>query len=165
MQHVQLNPYIYPDVNWGDLIFKDFAVNQRANLSVQGGGTKATYFMSIQVNHDTGLLSSPKIYSFDNNINNLGLNFQNNIAYKVTPTTKVELRMNAQIRQSKGPGYSTADLFKMCYTVNPIFSQPISHKRMEMSMYGLATSGQIMMCVLILMHIWLVRIKKVVQTH
>lgn len=117
----QLNPYIYPDVNWGDLIFKDFAVNQRANLSVQGGGTKATYFMSIQVNHDTGLLSSPKIYSFDNNINNLGLNFQNNIAYKVTPTTKVELRMNAQIRQSKGPGYSTADLFKMCYTVNPIF--------------------------------------------
>ena len=56
-----LNPYIYPDVNWGNLIFKDFAVNQRANLSVQGGGTKATYFMSVQVNHDTGLLSSPNI--------------------------------------------------------------------------------------------------------
>ena len=116
-----LNPYIYPDVNWGDLIFKNFAVNQRANLTVQGGGTKATYFMSIQVNHDTGLLDSPKIYSFDNNINNLGFNFQNNITYKVTPTTKVELRMNAQIRQTKGPAYSTSDLFKMCYSVNPIF--------------------------------------------
>lgn len=116
-----LNPYVYPDVNWGDLIFRNFAVNQRANLNIQGGGSKATYFMSVQVNHDTGLLDSPKIYSFDNNINNMGFNFQNNITYKVTPTTKVELRMNAQIRQHKGPNFSTGDLFQMCYTVNPIF--------------------------------------------
>ena len=116
-----LNPYVYPDVDWGDLIFRDFAINQRANLTIQGGGSKATYFMSVQTTHDTGLLDSPKIYSFDNNINNWGFNFQNNITYKVTPTTKVELRMNAQIRQSKGPNFGTGDLFQMCYTVNPIF--------------------------------------------
>lgn len=116
-----LNPYVYPDVDWGDLMFKDMAMNQRVNLTVQGGGSKATYFMSVQANHDTGLLDSPKIYSFDNNINNLGFNFQNNITYKVTPTTKVELRMNAQIRQSKGPRYATKDLFLMCLSSNPIY--------------------------------------------
>lgn len=116
-----LNPYVYPDVDWGGLIFKDFAVNQRANLTIQGGGSKATYFMSVQMNHDTGLLDSPKLYSFDNNINNMGYNFQNNITYKVTPSTKLELRMNAQIRQHTGPNFSTGDLFKMCFTVNPIF--------------------------------------------
>ena len=33
-----LNPYVYPDVNWGDLIFKDFATNQRANINISGGG-------------------------------------------------------------------------------------------------------------------------------
>ena len=117
----QLNPYVYPDVDWGDMIFKDMAMNQRVNLTVQGGGSKATYFMSVQANHDTGLLDSPKLYSFDNNINNLGFNFQNNITYKVTPTTKIELRMNAQIRQNKGPRYATGDLFKMCLASNPIY--------------------------------------------
>lgn len=116
-----LNPYVYPNVDWGDLIFKDMAMNQRFNLTVQGGGSKATYFMSVQANHDTGLLDSPKLYSFDNNINKLGFNFQNNITYKVTPTTKIELRMNAQIRQGKGPRYATGDLFKMCLTSNPVY--------------------------------------------
>ena len=55
-----LNPYVYPDVNWGDLIFKDFATNQRANINISGGGQKVTYYMSLNVNHDTGLLDSPK---------------------------------------------------------------------------------------------------------
>ena len=66
-----LNPYIYPDVDWGDLIFRDFAANQRANINISGGGQKVTYYMSLNVNHDTGLLDSPKYYSWNNNINNL----------------------------------------------------------------------------------------------
>lgn len=116
-----LNPYVYPDVDWSDLIFRNLAINQRANLTIQGGNSKATYFMSVQANHDTGLIESPKIYSFDNNINNWGFNFQNNITYKVTPSTKVELRINAQIQQGKGPSYSTGDLFKLTYSANPVY--------------------------------------------
>ncbi|MBD3588505.1 TonB-dependent receptor [Bacteroides sp. GM023] len=115
-----VNPYYYPDVDWGDLIFKDMAMSQRANINVQGGGSKVTYYLSLNVNHDTGLLDSPKIYSWDNNINNLAYNFQNNIQVKLTPTTKVRLNMNAQIRKYKGPNYSTSDLFKKTLTVNPI---------------------------------------------
>ena len=88
-----LNPYVYPDVDWGDLMFKDMAMNQRVNLTVQGGGSKATYFMSVQANHDTGLLDSPKIYSFDNNINNLGFNFQNNITYKFVKAKAQDMRL------------------------------------------------------------------------
>ena len=83
-----INPYIYPDVNWADQIFKDYAMNQRANINISGGGPKVTYYMSLNVNHDTGLLDSPKYYSWNNNINNMAYNFQNNISVKVTPTTK-----------------------------------------------------------------------------
>lgn len=115
-----LNPYVYPDVDWGDLIFKDMAMNQRANINISGGGSKATYYMSLQMNHDTGLLDSPKLYSFKNNINNMGYNFQNNISYKVTPTTKIDLNMNAQIRMHGGPNFSTKDLFLMTLASNPI---------------------------------------------
>lgn len=115
-----LNKYIYPDVNWKDVIFENMNMNQRANVNISGGGSKASYYMSLQANHDTGLLNTQKAYSYNNNINNWGYNFQNNISYKVTSTTKVDLHMNAQIRNKKGPNYSTSDLFKQILYANPI---------------------------------------------
>lgn len=115
-----INPYIYPDVDWADQIFKDYAMNQRANINISGGGPKVTYYMSLNVNHDTGLLDSPKYYSWNNNINNMAYNFQNNISVKVTPTTKIDLNMNAQIRNKRGPYNSLDELFKMTLISNPI---------------------------------------------
>lgn len=115
-----VDPYLYPNVNWNDLIFKKMAMNQRVNVNISGGGSKVTYYMSLNVNHDTGLLDSPKIYSWDNNINRLAYNFQNNISYKVTPTTKIDLNMNAQLLNAKGPNYNTTDLFQTALTTNPV---------------------------------------------
>lgn len=117
----KVNPYVYPDVNWRDLLFKDMAMSQRANVNLQGGGSRVSYYMSLNVNHDSGLLDSPQIYSFNNNINNLSYNFQNNLQVKVTPTTKIRLNMNVQIQNRKGPNYKTQDLFIMTHTANPIF--------------------------------------------
>ena len=116
----QVNPYIYPDVQWKDVIFKNMNMNQRANVNISGGGSKASYYMSLQANHDTGLLDTKKVDSYNNNINNWGYNFQNNISYKITSTTKIDLHMNAQIRNKKGPNYSTSDLFAQMLYCNPI---------------------------------------------
>ena len=116
----QVNPYIYPDVQWKDVIFKNMNMNQRANVNISGGGSKASYYMSLQANHDTGLLDTKKVYSYNNNINNWGYNFQNNISYKITSTTKIDLHMNAQIRNKKGPNCSTSDLFAQMLYCNPI---------------------------------------------
>ena len=115
-----INPYVYPDVDWYDLVFKESTMNQRANVNIMGGGPKVSYYMSLQANHDTGLLDIPKAYSFDNNINKWGYTFQNNIAYKVTPTTRIDLRMNAQIGNNKGPNASVSDIFYQVYNNNPV---------------------------------------------
>lgn len=45
--------------------------------------------------------------------------FQNNIAYKLTPTTTIKMNMNAQIRQKKSPNVSSKDLFKQILTTTP----------------------------------------------
>ena len=60
----QINPYIYPDVQWKDVIFKNMNMNQRANVNISGGGSKASYYMSLQANHDTGLLDTKKAVSY-----------------------------------------------------------------------------------------------------
>ena len=95
-------------------------MNHRANINVQGGSSKVTYYMSLQAHHDSGMLNSPKRYSFDTNINRWEYIFQSNISYKMTPTTTVELRMNDQIGYAKGPSFSTSDLFYLTYITNPV---------------------------------------------
>ncbi len=112
-------PIGYPDVDWLDLMFKDMNMNQRANLNISGGGNRATYYMSVQANHDTGIFDTPKTYSFNNNINRWNYNFQTNIDYKLSPTTKLSMRMNAQIGDNSGNGTSVDDMFKKIFRTNP----------------------------------------------
>ena len=115
-----VNPYLFPDVDWYDLMFKKVAMSQRANINIQGGGSKVTYYMSLQANHDSGLLDVPKNYSFNNNHNRWLYIFQNNIAYQVTPTTKIDLRMNAQISSMSSPNTSSNDIFNQVFLNNPV---------------------------------------------
>ena len=57
---------------------------------------------------------------FNTNIQQMGYTFQNNISYKVTNTTTLDLHLNAQINQNKGPRESTQDIFGSVYTANPV---------------------------------------------
>ena len=106
-----VNPYVYPNVDWYGLMFKKFAMSQRANVNISGGGSAVVYYMSIQMNHDGGILDTPQTLSYDNNYNRWSYTFQNNIGYKITPYTKIDLRMNAQISNTKSPGISSNDIF------------------------------------------------------
>ena len=115
-----VNPYVYPDVDWYDLMFKKFTMSQRANVNISGGGSAVTYYMSLQMNHDGGLLNTPQAYSYDNNYNRWLYTFQNNIGYKVTPTTKLDLRMNAQISNMKSPNLNSNDIFWQVFKNNPV---------------------------------------------
>lgn len=115
-----VNQYAYPDVDWYNLLFRSGNFNERANVNIQGGGSRVTYYMSLQANHDTGLLNAPKNYYYDNNYNHWEYNFQNNISYKITNTTTAELRMMAQIGNEKGPNYSSSDLYALVMKTNPV---------------------------------------------
>lgn len=115
-----VNPYLYPDVDWQQVLFRRSALRQRANVNLSGGGSKVKYYMSIEMNHEDGHLKTEKLYSWDNNIQNWNYTFQNNISYKVTPTTTLSMNMNAQIRQKASPETSATTLFNWCLQFNPV---------------------------------------------
>lgn len=114
-----LDPIIYPNVDWYDLLFRDFSVNQSANLNVTGGTKKITYFLSASVNNDNGMLKKDPQNNFDNNINQLRFSFQGNISAKLTNTTKVGLRINSQIIDYKGSASKTSDLYTSIFYAPP----------------------------------------------
>ena len=44
-----LYPNIFPTTDWYDTMFNDVISNQRANLSLSGGGTVARYYVAANV--------------------------------------------------------------------------------------------------------------------
>ena len=115
------NPYVYPNVDWYDLMFRSGNYNQRANVNVSGGASRVTCYMSLQANHDTGSFDAPQNDAFNPNINNWEYNFQNNISYKLTNTTTVDLRMMAQIGNQQGPNYDNIEtLYQQVMYANPV---------------------------------------------
>ena len=116
----RINPYVYPDVNWGKVLFKNSTMNQRANINVQGGSSRVTYYMGLQINHDLGMFVEPKNSPLDSNVKIWRYIFQNNIEYKLTSTTTIALRMNTQIGNRKGVNTDPSNVIKQIYKANPI---------------------------------------------
>ncbi len=113
-----LNPYVFPDVNWYDEIFKSSSMSQNLNFNVRGGGKKLDYFMNVGYNHQEGMLRSrsTEFFSYDNNIKLSRFTFQNNINLNLSPISKISLRLNTQLQTKRSPTKKTNDLFG--YTIN-----------------------------------------------
>ncbi|GHE23114.1 SusC/RagA family TonB-linked outer membrane protein [Sphingobacterium griseoflavum] len=116
----RLDPYVFPDVNWLEEMFKPHTINNELNFNIQGGGSKVGYFLSATGNNSNGILRNFNVNSFDNNINVNRYSFQNNINADVTPTTKVALKLNAQLRDYAGPARTASSLYGDVMNVNPV---------------------------------------------
>lgn len=117
-----VNPYVYPNVDWYDELFKTATFNQRANFNVRGGSKRIDYFMNVNVNHETGMLKdrSKEFYSYGNNINIMRYTFQNNLNLHINKDAKISLNLGVELRDSKGPARKANDLFSTVMNNNPV---------------------------------------------
>ena len=96
------------------------AMRQRGNVNVSGGGSKVKYYMSLEFLHETGHYKTEKLYSWNNQLQNYNYTFQNNISYKLTPTTTISMNMNAQIRQNTRPNVDSDKFFESVMDMTPV---------------------------------------------
>ncbi|MFA7492423.1 MAG: TonB-dependent receptor [Proteiniphilum sp.] len=115
-----LDPYVFPNVNWYDEMFKSGAMATNANLSIRGGSKKLDYFSSVSFNQDQGILRNNKEFSYDSDLSVQRYVIQNNFNYQVTPTTKVSAKLNANLREYKGSRMSASDAFRYSVYGNPV---------------------------------------------
>lgn len=116
------NPYIYPNVNWYNELFKNSTFNEKFNFNIRGGGKRVDYFSSISVIHEEGMLKnrSEDFFSYNNNINNMRYTFQNNINAYLGKTSKLSLRLNVQLRDWKQPNQDVNAIFANTMDTSPV---------------------------------------------
>lgn len=117
---MKANPYLFPDNDWYNMLFKDFAINQNLNVSVKGGSKNVDYFLNAGVFYENGIVRQPKENVMDVGMRNKKYLFQSNVTARVTPTTKMGLNMNTQLFYHHAPKTSVSDLFYYTMRVNPV---------------------------------------------
>lgn len=118
------NPYVYPAVDWLDLLFKKRATTQRNNLSVNGGGKVAKYYVAGSYNIDNGILKRDIRNNNDNNVKFENYQLRSNINLNLTRTTEMIVRLSGTFSEYNGPvttdGSFASDLYNIAMHTSPV---------------------------------------------
>lgn len=100
-----LDPDLYPNVNWRDVILKDHTWNNQHHLSVSGGGEKARYYISLGMLQNEALFKQDKASPYSANVDYNKYNFRANIDANVTPSTTLSMNVETVFVTQNAPGF------------------------------------------------------------
>jgi TonB-linked SusC/RagA family outer membrane protein len=105
LYRIGLDPDLYPNVNWKDVILKDHAWNKQHHLSLSGGGENARYYVSIGALNSEALFKQDVAAPFKANVDYHKYNFRANVDANVTRTTVLSLNMETVYVSQNAPGF------------------------------------------------------------
>jgi len=101
-----LDPDMHPEINWRDVILKDYSWYSQYNLNISGGGTAARYYMSVGYQNKQGVFNQDNSANkYDVDVNYHQYNFRANIDANITPTSILSLNINDVVSTQNIPGY------------------------------------------------------------
>lgn len=115
-----LDPYLYPNVNWTDAIYKDYAIMNNANVNVSGGGDAMKYYVSMSFYNQEGQYKVDKSNGYNPNLNFKRYDFRSNVDVNITKSTVLSLNLAAMLVNSRFPGNSAGDIWYTSFATNPI---------------------------------------------
>jgi TonB-linked SusC/RagA family outer membrane protein len=117
-------PDIFPATDWYKSMFDDVTVNQRANLSLSGGGSIARYYVAANVTQDNGNLKVDNRNNFNTNINLTKYAVRSNININITKTTELITRLSATFDEYTGPIDGGSSMYGKTIQANPVYFKP-----------------------------------------
>jgi TonB-linked SusC/RagA family outer membrane protein len=119
------NELFYPNNNWIEQLIKDYTFNNRYNLNVSGGGSKASYYVAGTYNIDNGVLKVNGLNNFNNNIKLKNYSVRSNLNLNFTNTTEAIIRVYGQFDDYTGPVGGTDNNGRRINGGQRVFNQAI----------------------------------------
>ncbi|KJF43342.1 collagen-binding protein [Draconibacterium sediminis] len=135
------NPNVFPQTNWQNELLKDYAMNQRLNLNMSGGGKVARYYIAGSVSKDNGILNVSGDNSFNSNIDLKRYLIRSNININVTNTTEAVVRVHGTFDDYRGPIQGGQEMYKAIMRSNPayfpaVYAPDAAHANTQHILFG-----------------------------
>lgn len=118
------NQFVYPAVDWKDMLTQDYSLNQRANINLTGGGNAATYYLAGSFSRDNGILEVDQRNPFNTNINLKKYSVRSNVNLNLTKSLVAKVRVSANFDDYTGPigesGSGGANTYGKTLLANPV---------------------------------------------
>lgn len=117
-----LDPDLYPNVDWRDLLLKDGAMTYRANLNMSGGGATARYFVSGSYVNEGGMYKTDETLrnEYNTNANYKRYNYRLNTDINVTQSTLLKVGVAGSLSMRNSPGLGDNDFWGVLFGYSPI---------------------------------------------
>ncbi len=114
------DPYLYPDVDWTDVVLKRNTFQNISNLSITGGGEIVRYYTNVGYTHQDGIYKEDNLNAFNTNANMKRYNFRSNIDINLAKNLTMDLNLAGIIHHQNYPGNTSLDLFTAIKKTSPI---------------------------------------------
>lgn len=118
------DPYLYPNVNWLDLMVKKNTPTKRANLNITGGSVNAKYFVSATYYDEQGIWKGDNLNTYNTNAGLKRYNFRANTDVRLGKNTELKLGLGGILITSNYPGASASNIWSEIYFNTPIGYAP-----------------------------------------
>ncbi|MBQ7899118.1 MAG: SusC/RagA family TonB-linked outer membrane protein [Bacteroidales bacterium] len=119
------DPFVYPNVDWKDEVFKNTAHETNAYISMYGGSDKVQYYSQLDYTDARGLYGQPAQGDWSSQLKYSKANIRTNVDFQVTNTTRVKTNILALFMETNGvPNLSSNDAWWHLYKV-PALAFPI----------------------------------------
>ncbi|HBL73667.1 MAG: hypothetical protein A2W90_14275 [Bacteroidetes bacterium GWF2_42_66] len=98
------DPYLYPNVNWFNEIFKKYGSNAQTTINVRGGGEVARYFVSFGYLDETGNLKDSPDNDYKSNIDLKRYNFRSNVDVTLSKSLVMDIEVGGHLTDLHSPG-------------------------------------------------------------
>jgi TonB-linked SusC/RagA family outer membrane protein len=108
-----LDPDLYPNVDWMDLLLKDGAMSYRANVNMDGGGSITRYYISGSYVEEQGMYNTDATLreDYNTNANYKRWNYRMNADINVTKTTLLKVGVSGSLSKRNSPGLGDGDVW------------------------------------------------------
>lgn len=131
-----LDPDLYPNVNWKDILMKDGAMSYRATVNMNGGGNTARYFVSASYIEEQGMYKTDSNLKkdYNTNANSKRWNYRLNTDIDITKTTLLKVGVSGSLKKVNEPGLG-GDIWHSIMGQTPI-SIPLMYSNGYVPAYG-----------------------------
>ncbi|SDG74558.1 TonB-linked outer membrane protein, SusC/RagA family [Pedobacter terrae] len=118
-----LDPDLFPNVNWMDVVLRDAAKSQRSMLNLSGGGKTARYYLSGSYQNQQGMYKvDDALKDYNTNASFNKYTYRLSVDMDITKTTLLTVGVSGSLRKQNDPGVGSDAIWTALMGYNAITS-------------------------------------------